>query len=166
MIFIDPAWYMIHLLYLWISLWKPILFLNVQVKFIKTFLQAVGELCNGNKMVCIVNHKGNVHGKKFLMIIISSFSSCVPLLSQFRKSVGPYPVVYKYNGDVVITLYIATSKTIAQLSKRPFSVFLNLKTLWFEEWSVLDTAIMWMATPRKQVTNRPFIAAFSHVNAF
>jgi len=58
------------------------------------------------KKVYIVNHKGNVHGKQSLheMIIISSFSSCVPLLSQFRKSVGPCPALYKYNGDVVITL--------------------------------------------------------------
>jgi len=53
----------------------------------------------------IVIHKGNVHGKQSLMIIISSFSSCVPLLSQFRKSVGPCPALYKYNGDDVITLY-------------------------------------------------------------
>jgi len=39
--------------------------------------------------VYIVNHKGDVHDKQSLMIIISSFSSCIPLLSQFRKSVGP-----------------------------------------------------------------------------
>ena len=59
-----------------------------EVKFIKKFLHAVGENCHGNKKVYIVNHKGNVHGKQSLMIFISSFSSCVPLLSQFRKPVG------------------------------------------------------------------------------
>ena len=62
------------------------------------------------KKVYIVNHKGTVHGKQSLMIIISS---CVPLLSQFRKFVGLCPALYKYNGNVVITLYIASSKTIA-----------------------------------------------------
>ena len=82
-----------------------------EVKFIKTFLHDVGEHCHGNKKVYIVNHKGNIHGKQFLMSI--SFSSCVPLLSQFRKSVGPCPALYKYNVDVVITLYIASSKAIA-----------------------------------------------------
>ena len=48
-----------------------------EVNFIKTFLHAVGENCHGNKKVYIVNHKGNVHGKQSLMIIISSFSFCV-----------------------------------------------------------------------------------------
>ena len=28
------------------------------------------------------------------------------------------------------------------------------KTLWFDEWNVLDTGIMRVATSRKQVTNR------------
>jgi len=70
----------------------------------------------------------NVHDKQSLMIIISSFSSCVPLLSQFRKSVGPCPALYKYNGDVVMTLYCIV-KTIAYLSKRPSSVFLNHKSI-------------------------------------
>jgi len=27
------------------------------------------------------------------------------------------------------------------------------KAFWLEEWSVLNTAIMWIATSRKQVTN-------------
>ena len=31
---------------------------------------------------------------------------------------------------------------------------------------LLDTAIMWMATSRKQVTNGRIIAVFSRVNAF
>jgi len=79
-----------------------------EVKFIKKFLHAVCEHCHGKKWLKLnvyINHKGNVHGKQSLMIILSSFSSCVPLLSQFRKSVGPCPALYKYNGDVVITLY-------------------------------------------------------------
>ena len=51
-----------------------------EVKFIKTFLHVVCEHCHGKKLnVYIVNHKGNVHGKFSLMIIISSFSSCVSL---------------------------------------------------------------------------------------
>ena len=69
-----------------------------EVKFIKTFLHDVGEHCHGNKKVYIVNHKDNVHGKQFLVIIISSFSSCVPLLSIFRKSMGPCPALYKHYG--------------------------------------------------------------------
>ena len=84
-----------------------------EAKFIKKLLHAVGENYHGYKKVYIVNHKGNVHGKQSLIIIISSCSSCVPLLSQFRKSEGPCPALYKYNGDVMITLYIASSKTIA-----------------------------------------------------
>ena len=60
-----------------------------EVKFVKKFLHPMGENCHGNKKVYIVNHKGDVPGKQSLMIIISSFSSGVPLLSQFRKFVGP-----------------------------------------------------------------------------
>ena len=79
----------------------------IEVKFIKKFLHAVCEHFHVKKWlklnVFIVNHKGNVHGKQSLMILIS----------QFRKSVGPCPALYKYNGDVVITLYNASSKTIA-----------------------------------------------------
>ena len=80
-----------------------------EVTFMKKFLHALGENCHGSKQIYIVNHKGNIYDKQSLMIIISRFSSCVPLLSQFRKSVGPCPALYKYNGDVVIT----SSKTIA-----------------------------------------------------
>ena len=54
-----------------------------EVKFIKKFLHAAGENCHGKKWlklkVYIVNHKGNEHGKKSLMIIILSLFSCVPL---------------------------------------------------------------------------------------
>ena len=54
-----------------------------EVKFIKKFLHAVCEYFHVKKWlklnVFIVNHKGNVHGKQSLMIIISRFSSCVPL---------------------------------------------------------------------------------------
>ena len=54
-----------------------------EVKFIKKFLHTVGENCHGKKWlkikVYIVNHKGNVHGKQSLMIIISSCSSSAPL---------------------------------------------------------------------------------------
>ena len=52
-----------------------------EVKFIKKFLHAVCENCHVKKWlklnVRIVNHKGKVHGKQSLMIIISSFSFCV-----------------------------------------------------------------------------------------
>ena len=65
---------------------QNLLFIITEVKFMKKFLHAVCENCHGNKKIYIVNHKGNVYGKQSLMIIISSFSSCVPLLSQFRKS--------------------------------------------------------------------------------
>jgi len=94
-----------------------------------------------------------------LMIIISSFSSCVPLLSQkVRGTVLGFVKVQRGRRD----------KTILHRQKRLFS-FQNdhfLYFLWFEKWRVLDTAIMLMATSRKQVTHRWFIAAFSHVNAF
>ena len=77
-----------------------------EVKFIKKFLHAVGKKCHGKKWlqikVYIVNHKRNVHGKQSLMIIISMFSSCVPVLSQLRKSVGPCSAFYKYKVDIVI----------------------------------------------------------------
>ena len=73
-----------------------------EVKFIKTFLHAVGENCHGNKKVYIVNFKGNVHGKQSLMIIISSFSSCVPLLSRFRKSVSGFLQVQRGRRDDTI----------------------------------------------------------------
>ena len=89
-----------------------------EVKFIKKFLHALCEHFHVKKWlklnVCIVNHKGNVHGKQSLMILISSFFILRSVvLTQFRKSVGPCPALYKYNGDVVITLYNASSKTIA-----------------------------------------------------
>jgi len=76
------------------------------------------------------------------MIIISSFSYCVPLLSQFRKSVGPCPALYKYNGDVVVTLYFIVKKRLLSFQNDHFLYFLTIKALWFEESSVLDTAIM------------------------
>ena len=70
-----------------------------EVKFIEKFLHAVSENCHGKKWLKMkvykVNHKGNVHGKHSLMIIISSFLSCVPLLSQFRKTVRPCPALHK-----------------------------------------------------------------------
>jgi len=54
-----------------------------EVKFIKTFLHVACEYFHVKKWlklnVFIVNHTGNVHGKQSLMILISSFSSCVPL---------------------------------------------------------------------------------------
>ena len=77
-----------------------------EVKFIKKFLHTVGENCHGKKWlkikVYIVNHKGNVHGKQSLMILISSFSSCFPLLSQFRKSVRPCPALHRGRRDNTI----------------------------------------------------------------
>ena len=53
--------------------------------------------------VYIVNHKGIVHDKQSLMFQVFDLRSVV--LTQFKKSVGPCPALYKYNGDVVITLY-------------------------------------------------------------
>ena len=96
-----------------------------EVKFIKTFLHDVGEHCHGNKKVYIVNHKGNIHGKQFLMII--SFSSCVPLLSQLRKSVGPCPALYKYNVDVVITQILHRQKRLLSFQNDHFLYFLTIK---------------------------------------
>ena len=99
-----------------------------EVKFIKKFLHAVGENCHGNKKVYIVNHKGNVHGKQSLMIIISSFSACIPLLSQFRKSVGPCLALYKYNRDVVITLYcMVKNDCFLSIKNDHFLYFLTIK---------------------------------------
>ena len=71
-----------------------------EVKFINTFLHAVCEKYHGKKWLklkdYIVNRKGNVH--YFKCCILRSV-----MLTQFRKSVGPCPALYKYNGDVVIT---------------------------------------------------------------
>jgi len=67
------------------------------------------------------------------MIIISSFSSFVPLLSQFRKSVGPCPALHKYNGDVVITLYYIVKNDCLAFKTTIFLYFLTIKALWFEE---------------------------------
>ena len=50
---------------------------------------------NLEKLNVCINHKGHVHGKQSMMIIISSFLSCVPLLSQFRKTVRPCPALHK-----------------------------------------------------------------------
>jgi len=53
-----------------------------EVKFIKKFLHAVCQNCHGKnwlKLNVYINHKGNVHGKQSLMIIIPSLSSCVQL---------------------------------------------------------------------------------------
>ena len=67
------------------------------------------ENCHGNKKFYIANHKENVHGKQSLIIIISSFSSCVPLLSLFRKSVGPLQtdlsVIMSFNLSRLSSIY-------------------------------------------------------------
>ena len=93
-----------------------------EVKFTKKFLHAVGENCHGKKWlkikVYIVNHTGNVHDKQSLMIIISSFSSCVPLLSQLRES-----ALYKYNGDAVITLYCIIKNDCLGFKTTIFCIF-------------------------------------------
>ena len=67
-----------------------------EVKFIKKFLHAVCE------------HFQVSDDPYFKCFILRSV-----VLTKFRKSVGPCPAFYKYNGDVVITLYNASSKTIA-----------------------------------------------------
>ena len=85
------------------------------------------------------------------------------VLTQFRKSVGPFPAVYKYNGNVVV---LHRQKRLFSFQNEHVLYFLTIEAFWFEEWSVLDTAIMWMATSPKKVTNRLFIAVFSSVNAF
>ena len=100
--------------------------ITTETSLINNILENVAEWLKIK--VYIVNHKGNVHGKQFLMIIISSFSSYVPLLSQFRKSVVPCPALYKYNGDVVIKLYCIV-KNDCLAFKTTVSVFLNHKSI-------------------------------------
>ena len=108
-----------------------------EVKFIKKFLHAVCENCHVQKClkikVYIVNHKGNVHDKQSLMIISSSFSSCIPLLSQFRKSVGPCPAVYKYNGGRRDNTILHRQKRLLSSQNDHFLYFLTIKALWFEK---------------------------------
>jgi len=48
------------------------------------------------------------------------------MLTQFRKSVGPCPALYKYNGDVVITLF-ASSKRLFSFQNEHFLYFLTTK---------------------------------------
>ena len=73
--------------------------------------------------VYIVLRGMNVHGKQSLMIIFSCFSSCVPLLSQFRKSVGLCSALYRYNGDVVITLYCIVKNDCLVFKTTVFCIF-------------------------------------------
>ena len=94
----------------------------------------MGENCHGKKRikikVYIVNHKGGVHDKQFLMIVISSVSSCIPLLSQFRKSVGPSPALFKYNG--VDNTILHRQKRLLSSQNDHFLYNLTIKALWFE----------------------------------
>ena len=62
---------------------------------------------------------------------------------------------------------ITSSTTIVKLSKRTFACFndkqstqYHKKPFWFDKWNVLDTAIMRVATSRKQVTNPLCICVF------
>ena len=77
-----------------------------EVKFIKKFLHAVCEHSHVKKWLKLNVYIGECtwqvvsgdHYFKFVML-----RSVV--LAQFRKSAGPCPALYQYNGDVVITLY-------------------------------------------------------------
>ena len=96
-----------------------------EVKFIQTFLHVVCENCPGKKWlkleVYIDNHEGNVHYFKFF--ILRSV-----MLTQFRKSVGPCPALYKYNRDVVITLYCIVKSDCLAFKTNLFLYFLTIKT--------------------------------------
>ena len=48
-------------------------------------------------------------------------------------------------------------KQLLGFQNKHFLYFLTIKAYWFEEWSLRDTVFVWMATSRKQVTNRRFI---------
>ena len=118
--------------------------------------------------VYIVSHNGNAHGKQSLMII-SSFSSCVPLC--WHNSECPWDRVRLYTKYNVQrgcrdNTILNRQKRLLSFQNEHFLYFLTVKAYWFDQWSLLDTVIMWKATSRKQVTNRRFIAVFSLVNAF
>jgi len=55
------------------------------------------------------------------------------VLIQFRKSVGPCPALYKYNGDVMITLYYIVKNDFLAFITEHFLYFLTIKAYWFEE---------------------------------
>ena len=64
------------------------------------------------------------------------------------------------------TLLDREKRLLSFQKKHLFVFYVNnhlniIKTFWFDEWSVLGTSIMWVATSRKQVTNRLCIAVFS-----
>ena len=86
-----------------------------EVKFIKKFLHAVCENCHVKKWlnlnVYIVNHKGNVHGKQSLMIIISSFR-CVITIQKVRGTVSGFIQVQRGRRDNTI---LHRQKTFAWL---------------------------------------------------
>ena len=79
------------------------------------------------------------------------------LLTQFRKFL--LPTLYKYRGDVEINT-ISSPKRLFSLQNEQYLTY-TTTPCWLEWWSVLDTAMMWMATSRKQVTHRRCITVFS-----
>ena len=95
-----------------------------------------------------INHNGY-----YLKVLHPAFF----LLTQFRKFVGLLPTLYKYRRDVEIKHY-NIAKTVGYLSKRTFFAFQNqhlttTKPCWLVGLSVLDKAMMWLSTSRKQVTH-------------
>ena len=79
------------------------------------------DLCRVKLKVYLVNHKGNVHGKQSILIFKLFIMRSV-VLSQFRKSVGPCPVLYKYNGNVVITLYCIVKNDCLDIKTNIFCI--------------------------------------------
>ena len=116
--------------------------------------------------VYIVNHKGIVHDKQSLMIIVSSVWSafrCVNTIQKVRGTVSCVVQVQRGRRDNTI---LHRQNRLPSFQNEYFLYFLTIKAYWLEERSLLDTAIMWKSTSRKQVTNRRFIAVISRVNAF
>ena len=88
----------------------------------------------------IVNHKGEEHEKQIVSDSMYSQNDHYYKFWILRSNVLVGSTFYKYT--------ITSSKTIIKISKHLFvlndkqSIQYHKKTFWFDEWNVLDTAIM------------------------
>ena len=80
---------------------------------------------------------------------------CVNTIQKVRGTVSGFVPVQWGRRDNTI---LHRQKRMLGFQNEHFLYFLTIKAYWFEEKSLLDTAIMWVATSRTQVTTRRFIS--------
>ena len=98
----------------------------------------MGENCHGKKWlkikVYIVNHKGGVHDKQSLMIIISSFFILRSSVITIQKVCGTVPGFVQVQRGRRDNTILHHQKRLLSFQNDHLLYFLTIKALWFEEW--------------------------------